>query len=109
MSEIGARLEDTDVVVTIANDGPTLPATIREGYGLRNIRSRLLAFYGVRGSLAFGPQLTGGAVATASFPVLDSGSRPMTLRALVVDDEPVARRRLKTLLESEKARSDRRV
>ena len=33
----------------------------------------------------------------------------MTLRALVVDDEPVARRRLKTLLEGEKARSDRRV
>ena len=27
----------------------------------------------------------------------------MTLRALVVDDEPVARRRLKTLLEGEKA------
>jgi two-component system, LytTR family, sensor kinase len=72
--EIGARLEDTDVVITIANDGPTLPVTVRERYGLRNIRSRLLACYGARGSLAFGPQLNGGAVATLRFPFSTAGA-----------------------------------
>ncbi len=69
--EIGARLEEAEVVLTIANDGPGLPVTVREGYGLRNTRSRMLALYGARGSFAFVPQPTGGAVATLRIP--DSG------------------------------------
>jgi two-component system LytT family sensor kinase len=66
--EIGARLERAEVVVTIANDGPSLPVTVREGYGLRNTRSRMLALYGARGSFVFGPQPNGGAVATLRIP-----------------------------------------
>jgi two-component system LytT family sensor kinase len=66
--EIGARLENAEVVVSIANDGPSLPVTVREGYGLRNTRSRMLALYGPRGSFVFGPQPNGGAVATLRIP-----------------------------------------
>ncbi len=66
--EIGARLESAEVVITIANDGPSLPVTVREGYGLRNTRSRMRALYGARGSFAFGPQPDGGAVATLRIP-----------------------------------------
>ena len=71
--EIGARLETTDVVITIANDGPNLPATIREGYGLRNIRSRMQALYGDRGAVTFAPQHDGGAVATLRIPCSPAG------------------------------------
>ena len=71
--EIGARLETTDVVITIANDGPNLPATIREGYGLRNIRSRMQALYGDRGAFTFAPQHDGGAVATLRIPCSPAG------------------------------------
>jgi two-component system LytT family sensor kinase len=66
--EIGARLDGAELVITIANDGPSLPVTVREGYGLRNTRSRLLALYGARGSFSFGPQSGGGAVVGLRIP-----------------------------------------
>jgi LytS/YehU family sensor histidine kinase len=66
--EIAARREGTELVITIVNDGPRLPATVREGYGLRNTRSRMLALYGDCGSFSFGPQPDGGAVAALRIP-----------------------------------------
>ena len=66
--EIGARLDGVELVITIANDGPRLPATVREGHGLRNTRSRMLALYGARGVFSFRPQPDGGAMAMLRLP-----------------------------------------
>jgi signal transduction histidine kinase len=72
--EIGAGLDGAEIVITIANDGPGVPLTIREGYGLRNTRSRMLALYGARGSFSFGPQPHGGAVVTLRIPCSSEGA-----------------------------------
>ena len=100
--EIGARLDGVELVITIANDGPRLPATVREGMASATPdracwRCMVLVarFHSGRSHMVGHCHSSGSALAR--------GKHPMTLRVLVVDDEPVARRRLKTLLAAEQA------
>ena len=72
--QIGAMLDGAEIVIAIANDGPGVPLTVREGYGLRNTRSRMLALYGARGSFSFVPQPHGGAVVTLRIPCSSEGA-----------------------------------
>jgi two-component system, LytTR family, sensor kinase len=67
--EIDARIVDTRLIVTVANDGPPLPPIIREGYGTRNLRSRLQALYGSRAGFILKPKPGGGALAELELPL----------------------------------------
>jgi two-component sensor histidine kinase len=63
-----AELRDERLVITISNDGLPLPTAIREGFGIRNIRSRVHALYGERASFALHPRPEGGAIAVLDLP-----------------------------------------
>jgi two-component system, LytTR family, sensor kinase len=65
---IRSALRDERVVISVVNDGLPLPTTIREGFGIRNIRSRVKALYGERASFALRPRPEGGAIAILDLP-----------------------------------------
>ncbi|HSC29617.1 MAG TPA: histidine kinase [Vicinamibacterales bacterium] len=73
---IDARVASGRLVITIANDGPPLPPVIREGYGLRNLRSRLEALYGTRAAFSLEPRPDGGATAVVRLPLAYDGTAP---------------------------------
>jgi len=56
------------LVINVTNDGLPLPLTIREGFGIRNIRSRLQALYGEDASFQLHPHPSGGAIAVLDLP-----------------------------------------
>jgi two-component system, LytTR family, sensor kinase len=66
--EIGARRENGTLLLSVRDDGPGLPASPREGVGLRNTRARLAQMYGEsqRLQLETGPE--GGALITIRLP-----------------------------------------
>jgi two-component system, LytTR family, sensor kinase len=67
--DIDARANDGRLIIRVSNDGPPLPATIREGYGIRNLRSRLQVLYGDRARFTLKPKSADGAVATLDLPL----------------------------------------
>jgi two-component sensor histidine kinase len=73
---VDAHARAERLVVTITNGGPPIAATIREGYGIRNLRSRLQALYGSRATFSLAPNPGGGAVAVLDLPVKREGLRP---------------------------------
>ena len=85
------------LVIEIDDDGPGPPDAIESGHGLDNTRLRLAAALrpggGDRGHASAGRRRD---------RARDPSCRLMTpLRVLIVDDEPLARRRLRTLLKDE--------
>jgi two-component system LytT family sensor kinase len=72
--DLDARIADGRLVITITNDGPGLPTTIREGYGICNTRSRLQALYGPLATFSLIPQAGGGAKAVLQLPAHDQRS-----------------------------------
>ena len=81
----------------MTDEGPGPPQPLREGYGLRNTRSRLQALHGEDATLSVDP---GARAPGAARPPVPRGV-VMSVRVLIVDDEPIARRRLRTLLQAE--------
>ena len=73
---IDAHTSDGRLIVCVTNDGPPLAATIREGYGIRNVRSRLEALYGSRATFSLAPHPGGGAIAALNLPAGVEASRP---------------------------------
>jgi LytS/YehU family sensor histidine kinase len=67
--DIEAHADGPRLVITIGNDGPPLPATIREGYGIRNLRSRLQVLHGDRAHFSLTPKPGGGGLATLDLPL----------------------------------------
>ena len=72
---VDARTNDGRLIVSVTNDGPALAPTIREGYGIRNLRSRLQALYGSRATFGLKPNPNGGAIAVLDLPLSHEGSR----------------------------------
>jgi len=66
--DLDARLDNNRLVIHVSNDGPEFPPRIREGFGLRNIRSRLERLYGADASFSLLGKPGGGAVASLNFP-----------------------------------------
>jgi two-component system, LytTR family, sensor kinase len=56
------------LTIAITNDGLPLPPTIHEGFGLRNIRSRLSALHGERATFTLQSRSDGGAIAVLALP-----------------------------------------
>jgi sensor histidine kinase YesM len=55
--------------IDVTDEGPGPPQPVREGYGLRNTRSRLRALYGDGASLSIGPDARRGARASVELPM----------------------------------------
>jgi two-component sensor histidine kinase len=55
--------------IDVTDEGPGPPEPLREGYGLRNTRSRLRALYGDGASLSVGPDAPRGARARLELPL----------------------------------------
>jgi LytS/YehU family sensor histidine kinase len=68
-----------------------------EGVGLGTTRERLATLYGDRATRAH-PTPEGGATVIVRLPWHEVGSRVAEIRALIVDDEPLARRGIRQLL-----------
>lgn len=66
--EIQARRKDDTLVITVADNGPGLPASQEDGLGLRNVRARLRELYGEEQSLALTSGDEGGTRATIRMP-----------------------------------------
>jgi two-component system, LytTR family, sensor kinase len=69
---IAADVRGNRLMVTITNDGLPVPSTIHEGFGLRNIRSRLAALHGDRARFTLQSRSEGGAVAVLELPAIGS-------------------------------------
>ena len=91
------------LVLEVQDDGAGLDAhgETREGVGLGNTRARLQQLYGPAHSVEI-RNADGGGTLRAPHDAMAAGHtgdrNAMTLRVLIVDDEPVARRRLRRLL-----------
>ena len=66
---LDARASGGHLIITVSNDGAPLPAAIREGYGIRNVRSRLQALYASRATFSLTPKADGGARAQLDLPL----------------------------------------
>ena len=84
----------------MTDEGPGPPQPLREGYGLRNTRSRLHALHGEDATLSVDPASPRGARSDPRPPV--ARGVVMSVRALIVDDEPIARRRLAARLDEDR-------
>ena len=63
-----ARVEAGRLQIAIGNDGPPLSSPAREGFGLRNLRSRLQQLHGAGATFSLSPRPEGGAVARLDLP-----------------------------------------
>ena len=105
----GARRQEP-CVLQVKDNGRGLAASakglLKEGVGLSNTRSRLKELYGGRASLQLKPGKAGGFSAEIQLPwraAVSVATQPlelalMKIRALIVDDEALARGRLRKLL-----------
>jgi two-component system sensor histidine kinase YesM len=80
---ISARIENSKLRVAVEDSGPGFPAEIRPdvlpepsrgGYGLRNVRERLRAYYGSAARLAFGRSPAGMTEVALEIPISQGGS-----------------------------------
>src|SRR5262249_5752812 len=93
----------------VYNDGPSLPSNWEQtnsGIGMANMRTRLRSLYGDAFELSMQNQSPSGVAVTVSVPWMESQSRERDksggkIRALIVDDEPLARSNLAVLLRSD--------
>ncbi len=94
---LGFSTDGGQLVITVANDGTAVRQPIREGVGLGTTRERLATRYGGRASLDTGePRRVDDRHGAPA-----AGGAHVTIRVVVVDDEPVVRRDLIRLLEQE--------
>jgi LytS/YehU family sensor histidine kinase len=63
-----ARRDDDRLVLTVTDNGPGLPPDQEEGVGLRNVRARLEALYGVEQAVRLTSAPEGGTRATLELP-----------------------------------------
>jgi hypothetical protein len=115
---IRARRQGAMLTIEIRDNGPGFPNgpnALKEGVGLSNTRERLRQLYGDRHAFALANSPEGGALVTIALPYIEchEAHTPlhlqvahmagicMTVRVVVVDGEPLARRRLVRLLEGE--------
>jgi LytS/YehU family sensor histidine kinase len=66
--ELRARRDDDRLVLTVTDNGPGLPPDQEEGVGLRNVRARLEALYGVEQAVRLTSAPEGGTRATLELP-----------------------------------------
>jgi signal transduction histidine kinase len=68
--EIAVRLDGTDLIATVGDDGPGMPPSPpAEGVGLRNIRERIATLYGEPALLEIAPRPGGGTLARLRIPL----------------------------------------
>ena len=103
--EIGARQDAGDLRLWVRDDGSGLPAAFDlqrdAGTGLRNISARLERIYGDHARLSLRTNEAGGTTAevrAARRRAGRHGAGMTTFRALVAEDEPLARRMVAELL-----------
>jgi signal transduction histidine kinase len=65
---VRTRRFDDRLLLEVEDDGPGLSATVREGIGLSNIRSRLAALYGASHRFELSPSATGGSRVSVELP-----------------------------------------
>ena len=89
--------------VEVSNNGTGLPKDkpAEEGVGLSNTRARLRSLYGQDHSFELRDAPGGGLLVRLLIPFRTADSEAMKIRTLIVDDEPLARDRLRQLLQSE--------
>ena len=101
--------DGASLVASVDDDGPAAPQGVVYGVGLRNTEERLSALYGEAGRMRIGQSALGRLCGKAHHAFCnaraDSGARHhiptssrMSIRAIVVDDEDLARRGIRTLL-----------
>src|SRR4029453_7032314 len=93
----GAR-RDGSVCLSVYNDGPSFPKdwqTNGAGVGLANLRTRLQILHGDASELQMRRAGTDGVEVVVTLPLQEGGG---PIRALVVDDEELARRNVTVLL-----------
>ena len=99
--EVVASRQDSRLLITVTDDGlgPATPAASgRQQVGLGNTRARLEALCGSHQRLDLAHAAPRGARVSLEIPFRTSAGRAMSLRVLIVDDEAVARRRIRRLL-----------
>ncbi len=79
--EVGARLDDGVLVLTVRDTGvglPPSPAPQRDGYGLTHVRERLGVLYGARATFALSPaaDAEGGTLAELRLPLDPRATSP---------------------------------
>jgi two-component system LytT family sensor kinase len=71
--EIGARREESELVLTVRDNGTGLQADVSPGLGITNTRERLATLYGARARLELASNLEGGTTATVRLPYKPHG------------------------------------
>ena len=89
-------LEVCDNGAGLPKDGPA-----EEGVGLSNTRARLRTLYGEAHGFELRDAPGGGLLVRLIIPFRTADSAAMKIRTLIVDDEPLARDRLRQLLQDE--------
>ncbi|GGD12134.1 sensor histidine kinase [Aquisalinus flavus] len=71
--DISARIEDGNLVLSVADNGPGLPREVpKEGVGLGNIRMRLSLLFGTDSDLTLMTRHEGGTAATITMPRIEA-------------------------------------
>jgi hypothetical protein len=106
---IRARRQGAELHLEVSDDGPGLAEinTAKSGVGLANTRARLLHLYGTAQGVELRNGGHTGCVARVILPFREPAAgaaengRNALIRTLIVDDEPLSRRRIRDLLEGE--------
>ena len=94
--DISARIDHGSLELIVEDDGVGFSASQQEGVGLSNTRERLATMYGEAGRLTISVRRL---VARGRVAASVSSTRMKAIRAAIVDDEPLARRGIRQLLE----------
>ena len=108
---ISAKRCDNMLVVKVSDNGPGMAGAAavgrKDGVGISTTRARLEKLYGAEQRFEFFDAEDGGLVAMLTFPFRAMSKSPapperdtdtLKIRALIVDDEPLGRERIRTLL-----------